>query len=337
MAYPARPPGYPSRASMPDRRTALLAGLRLAALGTAGLGAAGGCALTGGSGDYRKGPLPIATGVADGVYYLYGRRLAGLIDRELPGVHTSVDVTSGSVDNLQRLRDGRDRLAFVAADAAGTTTSGSGVPLQALARLYDDYIHLVVKGSSGFWSIDDLRGRVVSVGGKGSGVEIVAQRVLTAAGPKVERHIRRVHLGLEYAAAALRTGLIDAFFWSGGLPTAGIAELAGRLPLRFIPLGGLAPEIRRRYGPYYRAATVPGGTYVNVDEVQTLALANYLVAPPALDAGLAYRLTEVLIHNRNAIAAAVPSAELLDVRSAVQTDPVPLHPGAARYYRSIKL
>lgn len=337
MAYRAQPSGYPSRASMPDRRTALRAGLGLAALGTAGLGAAGGCALTGDSGDYRKGPLPIATGVADGVYYLYGRRLAGLIDRGLPGVRTSVDVTTGSVDNLQRLQDGRDRLAFVAADAAGATMSGSGMPLRALARLYDDYIHLVVSGSSGFWSINDLRGRVVSVGGKGSGVEIVAQRVLAAAGPKVQRQVRRVHMGLDDATAALHSGFIDAFFWSGGLPTAGIAELAGRLPLRFIPLGGLAPEIRRRYGPYYRAATIPGGTYVNVDEVQTLALANFLVTPPSLDNGLAYRLTEILINDRNAIAAAVPSAELLDVRSAVQTDPVPLHPGAVRYYQSIKL
>ncbi|WP_433175024.1 TAXI family TRAP transporter solute-binding subunit [Actinoallomurus sp. CA-150999] len=322
---------------MPDRRTALRAGLGLAALGTAGLGAAGGCTLTGGSGDYRTGPLPIATGVSDGVYYLYGRRLAGLIDRELPGVRVSVDVTTGSVDNLQRLQDGRDRLAFVAADAAGATASGSGVPLRALASLYDDYIHLVVLGRSGYWSIDDLRGRVVSVGGTRSGVEIVARRVLTAAGPKVARQVRRVQMNLEYAAAALRTGLIDAFFWSGGLPTAGITELAGRVPLRFIPLGGLAPEIRRRYGPYYRAATIPGSTYVNVDECQTLALANYLMTPSSFDDRLAYRLTEILIHDRNAIAAAVPSAELLDVRSAVQTDPVPLHPGAARYYRSVKL
>ncbi|GAB3964388.1 TAXI family TRAP transporter solute-binding subunit [Actinoallomurus acanthiterrae] len=334
MAYPARSPGYPSRASMPDRRTTLRTGLGLAALGTAGLGAVSACALTGGAGDYPKGPLPIATGVAAGVYYLYGRRLAGLIDRELPGVRASVDVTTGSVDNLQRLQDGRDRLAFVAADAAGATT---GMPIRALARLYDDYIHLVVRGKSGFWSIDDLRGRVVSVGGKGSGVAIVAQRVLAAAGPKVQRQVRRVRMGLDDATAALRSGFIDAFFWSGGLPTAGIAELAGREPLRFIPLGGLAPEIRRRYGPYYRAATIPGSTYVNVDEVQTLAVANYLVTPPSFDDRLAYRLTEILIRDRNTIAAAVPSAELLDVRSAVQTDPVPLHPGAARYYQSVKL
>jgi TRAP transporter TAXI family solute receptor len=323
---------------MLDRRTVLVAGLGLAVLGPAGMGMAGGCTPTGARGDRRKAVLPIATGVADGVYSEYGRRLARLIDREVPGVRAAVDVTTGSVDNLERLKSGRDRLAFVAADAAGSTASGSaGVPIRALARLYDDYVHLVVSESSAFRSIEDLRGRRVSVGERGSGVELVARRVLTAAGLAGRGRLRQVRMGLEDSAAALRTGVIDAFFWSGGLPTTGIARLAGRLPLRLIPLGGLTPEIRRGYGPYYRAATIPRDTYVNVDEAQTLALANFLVTPATLDDGLAYHVTEILIPDRDALAAAVPSAELLDVRSAVQTDPVPLHPGAMRYYRSIKL
>lgn len=325
-----------------------MAGVRLAALGPAGLAAAGGCALTGAGDGRSKASLPIATGVADGVYSQYGRRLAGLIDRDLPGVRASVDVTTGSVDNLERLASGHDRLAFVAADAAGTAASGpspitapvtraASVPIRALARLYDDYVHLVVTGSSGFRSIEDLRRGRVSVGATGSGVELVARRVLTAAGLLRRGSLRQVRMGLEDSATALRTGRIDAFFWSGGLPTTGIAELARRLPLRLIPLGGLAPEIRRRYGPYYRAAAIPRGTYLNVDEAQTLALANFLVGPASLDDGLARRVTEILIRDRDALAAAVPSAELLDVRNAVQTDPVPLHPGAMRYYRSIKL
>ncbi|GAA4604020.1 TAXI family TRAP transporter solute-binding subunit [Actinoallomurus liliacearum] len=328
MPYRARPFGYPSRASMPDRRTALLAGLGLAAT------AVGGCALTASANDYRKGTLPIATGLADGVYYQYGRRLARLIGDRLPGVRASPDVTSGSLDNLRWLRWGGDRLAFTAADAAGTAVTAPGEPIRALARLYDDYLHLVVLESSNFRTIDDLRGHHVGVGAKGSGVELVARRVLAAAG--LTELVTPMRIGLDYSAAALRSGLVDAFFWSGGLPTAGIAELAGRVPLRLIPLGGLAPEVRRHYGPYYRTATIPSGTYVNVDETQTIALANFLVGPASLDDGLAYRVTEILFRNRDALAAAVPSAELLDVGSAVQTDPVPLHPGALRYYRSVK-
>ncbi|GAA0360878.1 TAXI family TRAP transporter solute-binding subunit [Actinoallomurus spadix] len=331
MPYRVRPPGYPGRPGMPDRRTVLLAGLGTAAA------ALGGCTLTGAGDRYRKGPLPIGTGVTNGVYYRYGRRLARLLDDRLPGVRASANVTTGSLDNLQWLRWGGDRLAFLAADVAGTAAAepdAPDAPIRALARLYDDYLHLVVLQSSDYRTIDDLRGRHVSVGAKGSGVEVVAQRALAAAG--LTGHLTPVRMGLDYAPAGLRSGLIDAFFWSGGLPTAGIAELAARLPIRLIPLGGLAPEIRRRYGPYYRTGTIPSGTYVNVDETQTLALANFLAAPASFDDALAYRVTEILIRDRDALAAAVPSAELLDVRSAIQTDPVPLHPGALRYYRSIR-
>jgi TRAP transporter TAXI family solute receptor len=318
---------------MPDRRTVLLAGLGLAAA------AVGGCALPGAGDRYRKGALPIATGLTDGVYYRYGRRLAGLLDARLPGVRASAEVTTGSQDNLRWLRWGGDRLAFLAADVAGTAASGTSTstpaaPIRALARLYDDYLHLVVLQTSDFHTIDDLRGRHVAIGAKGSGVEVAARRVLTAAG--LTGHLTPVEMGLDYAPAGLRSGLIDAFFWSGGLPTAGITELAGRMPIRLIPLGGLAPDIRNRYGPYYRAATIPSGTYVNVDETQTLALANFLAVPASFDDELAYRVTELLIRDRDALAAAVPSAELLDVRSAIQTDPLPLHPGALRYYRSIR-
>jgi TRAP transporter TAXI family solute receptor len=327
MVSRARPLLTPDR-GLPDRRTVLLAGLWLS----------GGCALADREPGYHRGPLPIATGVADGVYYLYGQRLAYWIDHRLAGVRAPVDSTTGSVDNLRRLNDGRDRLGFVAADAAGAAVSGPAgrAPVRALARLYDDYVHLVVPASSPATSIRDLRGHRVSLGAGGSGVELVARRVLAAAGLAPGKDLTQARLGLEDSATALRQGRIDAFFWSGGLPTAGMSRLARQMPIRLIPIGTLAETIRERNGPYYRAATIPQGTYHGVDATLTLALANYLVAPASLDEGLVYRVTEILIRKRDTIAAGVPSAELLDVRNAIQTDPIPLHPGALRYYRSIK-
>jgi hypothetical protein len=314
---------------MPDRRTALLTGLWLS----------GGCALAETGAGYRREALPIATGLADGVYYLYGRRLAYWIDHRLAGVRAPVDSTTGSVDNLYRLSTGRDRLGFVAADAAGAAASGPAgrAPVRALARLYDDYVHLVVAASSRARSIDDLRGRRVSLGAAGSGVELVARRVLAAAGLTPGKDLRQVRMGLEDSAAGLRAGRIDAFFWSGGLPTTGMTRVARQMSIRLIPIGALVPVIRERNGPYYRAAAIPQGTYPGVDAAVTLALANYLVAPASLDEGLVCRVTEILIRKRDAIAAGVPSAELLDVRNAIQTEPISLHPGALRYYRSIKL
>jgi TRAP transporter TAXI family solute receptor len=325
----ARPLVSPARPGALSRRTVLLAGLW----------SCGGCALAeAGAPGSHHGSLPIATGVADGVYYQYGQRLAYWISRGLPGVRAPVDSTTGSVDNLRRLSAGRDRLGFVAADAAGAMASGAPgrVPVRALARLYEDYVHLVVAGSSPVRSIGDLRGRRVSLGSNGSGVDLVARRVLAAAGLQPGKHLTPVGMGLEDSAAGLRQGRIDAFFWSGGLPTAGMTRLAGEMPIRLVPIGTLAPVICARSGPYYRAATIPQGTYPGVEATLTLALANYLVAPASLDEELVRRVTEILIRERDAIAAGVPSAELLDVRDAVQTDPIPLHPGALRYYRSIK-
>jgi TRAP transporter TAXI family solute receptor len=300
----------------------------------AGLYLSAGCALVGGEPAYRGGPLPIATGAVDGVYYRYARSLAYRIGRRLRGVRPSVDSTTGSVDNLNRLTSGRDRLGFAAADAVGA--AATTLPLRSLARLYDDYIHLVVASSGPIRSVADLRGRTISVGATGSGVELVAGRVLDAAGLTSGRRPAQVRMGLEESAAALRAGRIDAFFWSGGLPTAGIARLARQVPVRLIALGDLATPIRERYGPYYRAAAIPEGTYDGVGATLTLALANFLLATASLDDGLVYRVTEILMRDRDSVAAEVPSAELLDVRDAIQTGSIPLHPGALRYYRSIK-
>ncbi|GLY88274.1 TAXI family TRAP transporter solute-binding subunit [Actinoallomurus iriomotensis] len=320
----SRPRVTPAVPGAPARRALLLAGLCLPA----------GCALVGGEPSYRDGPLPIATGAVDGVYYRYARSLAARIEHRLPGVRPSVDSTTGSVDNLHRLASGRDRLGFAAADAVGAAATSR--TLRSLARLYDDYIHLAVAGTGPIRSVGDLRGRTVSVGATGSGVELVAGRVLDAAGLTSGRRPAQVRMGLEESAAALRAGRIDAFFWSGGLPTAGIARLARQVPVRLIALGALAPPIRARYGPYYRAAAIPEGTYDGVGATLTLALANFLLATASLDDGLAFRVAEMLIRDRDAVAAEVPSAELLDVRDAIQTEPVPLHPGALRYYRSVK-
>lgn len=314
----------PPVSGTPARRAVLLAALCLPA----------GCALVGGEPSYRGGPLPIATGAVDGVYYRYARSLAARIGRRLPDVRPSVDSTTGSVDNLNRMTSGRDRLGFAAADAVGAAATAR--TLRSLARLYDDYIHLAVAGSGPIRSVAALRGRTVSVGATGSGVELVAGRILNAAGLTSGRRPTQVHMGLEESAAALRSGRIDAFFWSGGLPTAGIERLARQLPVRLIALGGLATPIRERYGPYYRAAAIPEGTYDGVGATLTLALANFLLATASLDDGLAYRLTEILMRDRDSVAAEVPSAELLDVRDAIQTEPIPLHPGALRYYRSVK-
>jgi TRAP transporter TAXI family solute receptor len=317
---------------MTGRRAPLLGGLLAVVLAVAGC--------TSGGPAVAPGTLDIATGSTQGVYYRYGTAFAGVVEAELPGIRTRVVSTEGSVENLQRVADSDRTVAFSAADAAGDAVTGRGAfdrPLRvrALARVYDDYLHLVVPERSPIRAAADLRGHRVSVGQAGSGTEIIAERVLAALGLDPDTDLVPARLGIDASAEALRDGRIDAFFWSGGLPTSGIVSLAGHLRIRLVPLGDLAPALRR-YSRTYRAAAVPAGTYPRVASVLTVAVPNYLVTRADTDPALVYQLTRLLFRSRERVARQVSLAGVLDARAAIETSPVALHPGALRYYRDTK-
>jgi hypothetical protein len=283
----------------------------------------------------------LATGGTKGVYYAYGTTLAAEVERRSPGVDASVTATTGSVDNLRMVADGRATFAFTAGDAAAEAFQGGDlfrrpVPIRAVARVYDDYIHLVVRRGSPVRSVRDLVGRRVSLGSPGSGTALIAGRLLRVAGVPASR-VEAAALGINESVAALQGGDLDAFFWSGGLPTAGVEELAAATPVRLVALDGLADPMRARFGSAYRSATVPAGMYGGGEPVATIAVPNLLVCREDADALLVEHLAETLFGARDALGRTVPQAEAVDERAAIATFPVPLHPGAERYFRSAKL
>jgi TRAP transporter TAXI family solute receptor len=321
---------------MTARRPRLPGGVLAALLAV--LLAVPGCA--GGPPAVPPGTIEIATGSTQGVYYRYGTAFAGVVDAELPGVRARVRGTEGSVENLRRVADGDSTLAFSAADAAADAVTGRGafarpLPVRALARVYDDYVHLVVPADSAIRSAADLRGHRVSVGQAGSGTEIIAGRVLAAVGLDTARDLVPARLGIDASATALREGRLDAFFWSGGLPTAGIVSLAGQLRIRLVPLGDLTPALRR-YSRTYRAAAVPTGAYPGVTGVLTVAVPNYLVTRADAGDALVYELTRLLFRSRERVARQVSLAGVLDARAAIETSPVALHAASLRYYQDTK-
>jgi TRAP transporter TAXI family solute receptor len=205
-----------------------------------------------------------------------------------------------------------------------------------LARVYDDFVHLVVLESSEIASIQDLRGRAVSLGAEGSGTELIAGRLLMAAG--VDRSgIDGRALGIDQSIEALRSGEIEAFFWSGGLPTPGVNDLAGEVPIRLVPLREIVEGVRDMYGGGYRHGVVPEGTYGLPADVATMAVPNFLMVHADLPDRVAYSIVETLFDERAEIAMDVPAAALLDRPRAISTEPVDLHPGALRYYRDTKV
>ncbi|MFI6326193.1 TAXI family TRAP transporter solute-binding subunit [Nonomuraea sp. NPDC050556] len=272
------------------------------------------------------GTLRLATGSAGGPYEVLGHRFAAELRRA--GFTVKVLATAASVQNLAMLAEGRAEAGFALADSADDAVRVRGLPVSALARMYMNYVHLVVPADSPIMRPEALKGRTVSIGADGSGTAVTAQRVLAAlpVWPGV------VKLGLDESLKALDSRTIDAFFWSGGVPTPALAARGG---LRLVPLGDLVTGLRRAHGPVYEQATVPAGVYGGAAPVPTVGTPSYLVCRTALTDDVAFAITETLFASRDRLEAPDAPGGRLDKRYAIGTGVVPLHPGAARYYRSV--
>lgn len=301
---------------------------RRALLAAAAATALGGCA-----GD-SPSPVPvrIATGGVGGVYARVGAALTRTLADEYPDLRTKVLVTSASAANLKMIHAGQAEVGFTQADIL----IGTGLPHPtALARLYDDCLHLVVRAGDDMHSVTDLRGSRVSAGAPGSGTEVTVTRVLAAAGMLLDVELENVPLGVDESARALQAGEIAGFFFSGGLPVDAITQLSARIPIRLLGLGRYLRALREQYGEVYASRTIPRSTY-QVAPVQTISVPNYLVAAATLDEESAYAVTRTIVGRRDVLADAHPAAERVNHLTAIATDPLPLHPGAARYFRDSK-
>jgi TRAP transporter TAXI family solute receptor len=297
----------------------------------------------------KSGPevrfLSIATGGTGGVYYPYGGALASVLTATLPNTQVTAEVTGASADNLKLMQQGRADLAFTLADTLVEAVAGTGafaqsgkVDARTVAVLYTNYTHLVARRGSGITRIADLQGRVVSTGAPGSGTELIADRLLQAAGIDPRTGITRHALGASESAGALADGKVDAFFWSGGLPTPAIQDLAATpgLSIALVPQADVLPALQRVYGTeLYRSVVLPGGTYRGLDApTEVIGVTNVLVASGALDNELVQAITAALFESKPALVAAHPEARHLVRPTSRDAAPVPFHMGAVLYYQS---
>jgi TRAP transporter TAXI family solute receptor len=284
--------------------------------------------------------LSIATGGTGGVYYPYGGGLANLISNYIEGVEVTAEVTPASVDNMLLIESQDADLAFVLADtladgAAGTGAFEQPIPAQALAVLYNNVTHIVTTDGAGIGSVADLAGKRVSVGSPGSGTEVIADRLLTVAGIDPQSGVTREQLGAAESADALRDGQIDAYFWSGGLPTASVTDLgaSANIDLMLVPNAELADEMQEQHGAFYGTDVVPSGTYPGHDEdTEVIVVPNVLVVNEAFDEQLAYDILAAMFEHQDELILSHPEAENLTLESATVNSPVPFHPGAVRFY-----
>jgi len=293
-----------------------------------------------GCGDARPNVLAIGTGGTGGVYYLLGGSIAEQWSRGLPEHSVVAEVTGGSVENLSLLMRGDVQVAFTMATnahqayyASGPFARGEAGQVRALASLYPNVLHVVTLDGGGIATLDDLRGRRVSVGAPGSGTEIAARTLLEANGIGADE-IRAQRLNFNETASGLRDGTLDVGFWSVGPPTSSIMDLASARSLRFLPIEGTAFENAVRADPTQRRDTLRAGTYTGLDaDIVTLNTPNILVVHADLPEPLAYELARLLFEGQPELAAVHPAAARLTPTYTLETSPIPLHPGVIRYLR----
>ena len=293
--------------------------------------------------------LSIATGGTGGVYYPMGGGMASVLSKHVPGMQATAEVTGGSVDNLKLVGSGQPYIGFTMSDAAQDAFKGEDkfkskkVPVRTIAVLYPNRMHLVTVEGRNITKLADLKGKHVSTGSPGSATEVMAFRILEAAGLDKDKDVKRERLSVAESVNAIKDNKIDAFFWVGGLPTAAVTDLANTpgTRIKMIDHAEVVAIMNKKYGNIYLTDTIPKTMYSGMaaDNKQATVM-NILVANANMDDKTAYNIAKTIFERRDELIAVHKEAENFKLENQkTAATPVPFHPGAAKYYaeKGIKL
>lgn len=280
--------------------------------------------------------LTIATGGQSGVYYPVGSAMSSILKKKLDA-KTSVEATGASVDNINLLNKKKAELAIVQADAASQAYAGEKPfdkeikSFTAVANLYPQFVQLVALKSSGITSVQDLKGKRVSVGDANSGVELNARAVVKAFGLSYDDFKKR-NLSYSETVDGMQNGTIDAGFFTSGIPNPSVKEVMQQKKIVPVPIDGDGAKKLKSENDYFHSDKIPSGTYQNSKDVPTLKFANLLVMSNKIDKDTGDKITKTLWDNIKKIQASNKAAEDITLKTAQDAVPIPFHPGAKHYY-----
>ena len=283
--------------------------------------------------------INVLAGGTSGVYYPLGAALANIYGAKIEGARTQVQATKASVENLNLLQQGKGEIAFALGDSVKFAWEGNtdaGYPgkldkLRGIAAIYPNYIQIVASQESGIKTLADLKGKSLSVGAPKSGTELNARAILTAAGMKYEDLGKAEYLPFGESVELIKNRQLDATLQSAGLGVGSIKDLASSVAITVVAVPKADVE---KIGSPYLAATIPAGTYKGQDaDVETAAVGNFLITHEGVSDETAYQMTKQLFENLPDMVAAHNAAKAIDIKKALDGMPVPLHPGAERYYK----
>jgi uncharacterized protein len=293
--------------------------------------------------------ISIATGGTGGVYYPLGGGMAAALSKYVPGMSATAEVTGGSVANLQLIGTGKPYIALTMADATldaykgQDKFTGKPVPVRTLMVLYPNRMHVVSVEGTGVKKMADLKGKRVSTGSGGSATEVMAFRVIEAAGLDKDKDMKRERLGVAESVNALKDRKIDAFFWVGGLPTAAVTDLANSpgMKIQMIDHADLVPAMNKKYGNLYVQDTIGKEIYKGMEtDNRQATVMNILVAHKDMDDKTAYNIVKTIFDKRDELIRAHKEAENFKLENQkTDASSVPWHPGAIKYFaeRGLKI
>lgn len=286
----------------------------------------------------------VLTGGQSGVYYPVGVALSQIYAKEIPNARSTAQVTRASAENLNLLQSGRGEVAFTLADALSDAWKGNEEAgfkqkldkLRGVSGLYNNYIQIVANADSGIRTLADLKGKRVSVGAARSGTELNAREILKAAGLSYSDLAKVEYLPFGESVELMKNRQLDATLQSAGMGVASIRDLATAIKIVVVPVP--ADVVAKVGDPAYQPAVIPANTYIGqTADVPTAAIPNFLVTHAGVPEDVVYRMTKAMYDNLDTLYAANNAARAIKRENALKGMPVPLHPGAERYYREVGL
>ncbi|RNF35804.1 TAXI family TRAP transporter solute-binding subunit [Paracoccus methylarcula] len=285
--------------------------------------------------------INILTGGTSGVYYPVGGALSKIYTDGIPDAKVQVQSTKASVENLNLLQQGKGEIGLALGDSVKFAAEGNadvGFPepldkLRGITAMYPNFIQIVASEESGIKTLADLKGKALSVGAPKSGTELNARAILEAAGMSYDDLGKVEYLPFAESVELMKNRQLDATLQSAGLGVASLKDLSTSIPITVV---SVPEEVASKLGAPYVAETIPAETYDGQDEdVPTVAVINYLVSSDAVSDDLAYEMTKLMYENLDSLKAAHAATAGIDVQNALKGMPVPVHPGAQRYYDEV--
>lgn len=283
--------------------------------------------------------INVLTGGTSGVYYPLGVAIGKIYSDKIPNVKTQVQATKASVENLILLEQGRGEIAFALGDSLKAAWEGDAEAgfkaklekLRVIGAIYPNYIQIVATAESGIKTLADLKGKSLSVGAPKSGTELNSRAILGAAGLSYKDLGKVEYLPFAESVDLMKNRQLGATLQSAGLGVASLKDLSTSSDITVV---SVPKEVVDKIGPPFVSVIIPANTYTGQDkDVPTAAVINYLVTSSAVSDDLAYQMTKLIYESLPELANSHAAGREIKLENAAMGSPVPLHPGAIRFYK----